>query len=195
MKKLLLIATLLWFTYPAQASPITWHFFGTTTANSVYNNMSIVGLSFELRIFLDSNLVGTTVPNLSDVFFNGPHQGVIEISGLGVLPLNPFNNVQYFAPGGLVTGVQYNQPFFSDIQFPSSISNDSLHITPIAPVAPGLNNSIEFLGPNGLNGRGAVSLFSATAEPATVPEGGSASILLFIGLVAIKLVRRRIALT
>jgi hypothetical protein len=191
MKKLLLVATLLWFSSPAQGTPLTWRFTGTTLSPSMYNNNSIVGLNFELRISLDTNLVGTTVMNLADVFFTGPHQGVVEINTVGVLPVNAFTNVQYFAPGGLVTGVQYNQPAFSGIQFPSSISSDSLHLTPIAPVAPGTIDTIQVMGPNGLGLRGEVATFAATLETNPVPEAGSTAAFLFIGLAAIRLVRRK----
>lgn len=195
MKKFLLIATLLWFNWRAEASPITWRFTGVATSPSQYNSASIAGSNFELRILLDTNLVGQTFGNLADVFFIGPHQGVVEIAGLGVLPVNNFTNVQYFAPGGLVTGVQFNQPAFSDIVFASSISSDALHITPIAPVAPiPTDNTLEsgVFGPNGLALFGTVSVFSATAEPETVPEGGSTASLLLLGLVAIVSVRCRI---
>jgi hypothetical protein len=192
MKKILLMATLLWFSRPAQASPITWRFTGIANSPSQYNSASIAGLNFELRIFLDTNLLGQT-GMLADVFFSGPHQGVVELTGLGVLPVNNFANVQYFAPGGLVTGVQFNQPAFSDIMFASSISSDSLHLTPIAPVAPIVSdNTLEsgVFGPNGLALFGTVTVFSATAEPQAVPEGSSTASLLVVGLIAIQLCAR-----
>ena len=191
MKKLLLVAALLWFSSPAHGTPLTWRFTGTTLSPSLYNGNPIVGLNFELRIFLDTNLVATTSQNLADVFFTGPHQGVVEVDTVGILPVNAFNNVQYFAPGGLVTGVQYNQPAFSGIQFPSSISSDPLHLTPIAPVAPGAIDTIQVIGPNGLGLRGEVATFAATLETSAVPEAGSAAELLCIGLAAIRFLRRK----
>jgi hypothetical protein len=192
MKKILLVVTLLWFTCPAQGAPITWRFSGITNASSQYIGSPIGGLNFELRIFLDTDLVGTTVGSLSDVFFAGPHQGEIEISGFSQpLPLNQFLDVQHFASSGVVTGVQYRQPAFSGIQFASSISSDPLHLTPISPVAPNSFNTIEFVGPNGLNGRGAVSFFSATLATTSAPEGGTTAGMICAGLVAVTLVRWR----
>jgi hypothetical protein len=119
-----------------------------------------------------------------------PHQGEVAIETLGVLPVNPFNNVQYFAPGGLVTGVQFNQPAFSDISFDSVISTDSLQLGPIAPTAPSAsNNSLQsgVFGPNGLFVSGEVATFSAVI----VPEASSAALFLTSALVMLGLLRRR----
>ena len=138
------------FASPAYASPLTWLFSGTTSASSQFNGMSIGSEHFELRIFLDTDLVGMKFGNLADVFFTGPHQGEATIDALGVLPVNAFLNVQYFAPGGLVTGVQYIEPptGFSGIQFGSPISSDSLHLGPIAPTAPlALFDTLSFQDP------------------------------------------------
>jgi len=176
------------------AVPITWTFSGTTSASSQYNGMSVGGLSFELRILLDTDLVAVDPMGLADVFFTGPHQGVVEITTLGVLPLNPFNNVQYFAPGGLVTGVQFNQPAFSDIMFDSVITSDSLHLVPIAPTAPSAsNNTLQsgLFGPNGLFFSGEVTTFSATLGSA-VPESDSTVLLLGLVLIPLGFLRRRL---
>jgi len=174
------------------AVPLTWHFTGTTSGSSQYNSMSIGGLSFDLRILLDTDLVSEPPSSLADIFFTGPHQGEVEIESLGVLPVNPFGNVQYFAPGGLVTGVQFNQPAFSDIMFASNISSDSTHLTPIAPTAPNANNTLQsgVFGPGGLFLSGSVATFSATTT-AAVPEGGSTALLLTSALGALGLLRRR----
>jgi hypothetical protein len=102
-----------------------------------------------------------TDPSLAAVVFFGPHQGEVEIETLGVLPVDPFLNVQHFAPGG----VQFNQvnAGFSGIQFNSGISSDSKHLRPIAPTAPNVSNTISFSGPNGLLGSAeVVNTFSAT---------------------------------
>jgi hypothetical protein len=186
-RMILLIATSFLIASSLHAVPLTWHFSGTTSSSSEFNGMPIAqGLNYELRIFLNTNLVGTTFPDLADVFFFGPHQGEVEIETLGVLPVDPFADVQYFAPGGLVTGVQFTFPF-SGIQFNSSISSDSLHLTPIAPTAPNTFNTIDFFGPNGLSLFGAVvNTFSAT----TVPEGGSTALLLTSALVVLGFLRR-----
>jgi hypothetical protein len=148
------------------AVPLTWRFSGTTSSSTEFNGMPIAqGLNYELRIFLDTDLIGMKPdPSLADVFFFGPHQGEVEIETLGVLPVDQFFNVQYFAPGGLVTGVQYeSNAGFSGIQFNSPISNDSMHLGPIPPTAPNAFNTISFSGPNGLFGSSeVVNTFSAT---------------------------------
>jgi hypothetical protein len=182
------------------ADPITWRFVGTTSSlgqGSQYNGMAIAGLDFELRIFLDTDEVGIKPTNLSDVSF-GSHQGEVEIETLGVLPVNMFLDVQYFAPssaGGLPTGINYYQspaPLFNDIMFPSAITSDALHLLPIPPTAPGLNNSLRIAGPDGLSAVGVVATFSATLEgPTSVPESGSTALLLTPALVALGFVRRR----
>jgi hypothetical protein len=191
----LCIATSFLIASTLPAVPLTWIFSGTTSSNSQYNGMSIGGLAFELQIFLDTDLVAVHPMNLADVFFFGPHQGQVEIATLGVLPVNPFNNVQYFAPGGLVTGVQYVEPptGFSGILFNTSISSDSLHLGPIAPTAPGVNNTVDFSGPNGLFIiGGVVNTFSAVLSPAQVPEGGSTALLLTSSLIGLGFLRGRI---
>jgi hypothetical protein len=187
--KILLLAASFLIAPCLYAVPLTWHFSGTTSSSSEFNRMPIAqGLNYELRIFLNTNLVGTTFPFLADVFFFGPHQGEVEIETLGVLPVFQFDDVQYFAPAGLVTGVQFNNPFFSGILFNSSISSDSMHLGPIAPTAPRANSAISFSGPNGLFLEFAeVNTFSAT----TVPEGGSTALLLTSALVALGSLRRR----
>ena len=73
---------------PVQAAPLTWSFSGTTSSSSQFNGMSIAGLDYELRVFLDTDLVGFDPPNLSDIMFDGPHQAQVEIATLGVLPVN-----------------------------------------------------------------------------------------------------------
>jgi hypothetical protein len=171
------------------AVPLTWDFRGTTISGSVLNGTPIEGLAFELRIFLDTNLVGTKTPG-ADVIFDGPHNGEVEIESHGVIPTS-FTDVEYFAPpGDGVTGVQFVQgPGKSFILFPSSISNDPLHLTPIAPTAPlaSGNHTIEVLGLN-FDLRGDVATFSAT----TVPEAGSTALLLTSALVTLGFLRRRI---
>ena len=62
--------------------------------------MSIGGLAYELRIFLDTDLVPLDF-GTPDIQFSGPHQGEIDIATLGTLPLNPISRVLYHAPGGL----------------------------------------------------------------------------------------------
>ena len=190
LKKLLLIPSVL-VTSTLYAVPLTWNFSGTTDSGSTYNGMSIEGLAFELRIFLDTNLAGVKDPNNPEVSFFGPFQGEAEIETLDVLPVDEFLFVQYFAPGGLVTSVIYYQPGFSDIAFPSSISGDSLHLGPIPPTAPNFNDDIEFGGPNSLFVFGTVTNFSATTSGNTVPESGSTALFLTSALVALALLRRR----
>jgi hypothetical protein len=86
-----------------------------------------------------------------EVSFVGAFQGEIEIETLGVLPVDPFDYVQNFALGGLVTELIYYENFvFNNIQFNSSISNDSLHLGAIPPTAPNAFPTIGFSGPNGL---------------------------------------------
>jgi len=173
-RTIVLIATSFLITSYIYAVPLTWNFSGTTSASSSFNDTPIApGLNYELKIFLDTDVMGRTVPGLADVFFDGPFQGEVEIETLGVLPVDQFNNVQYFAPGGLVTGVQFTAPF-SDIQFASSISSDSLHLTPITPTAPTtLNNTIDFFGPNDLSLVGeVVNTFSATIVPSDADADG-----------------------
>ncbi len=195
-KKLVLIASAFLVHSSLFAVPLTWHFTGTTSGGSEYNNAAIGGLAFELRVFLDTDLVGVNPMNLGDVFFSGPHQGEVEIQTLGVLSVNPFNNVQYFKSAGLVSGVQFNQPAFSDIRFSSSISSDPLHLGPIAPTAPNANNTLQsgVFGPNGLVLFGQVATFSATVESnggsTQVPDGGSTALCLASALAGLGYLRR-----
>ena len=179
------------------ATPLVWKFAGTASAASQYDGSSIAGLTFEVRIFLDTSLPAVDPMGLADVFFLGPHSGQVEIQGLGVKPLNPFTNVQYFAPSGMVTGVQFNQPAFSDIFFASAISSDSLHLTPIAPTMPvATNNTLQsgVMGPNGLFLSGIVQTFSAvaTATPDPVPDTTSTVGLWVPILLSVAFLRRRV---
>jgi hypothetical protein len=168
-RTILLIATSFLIASSLHAVPLTWRFSGTTSSSTEFNGTPIAqGLNYELRIFLDTDLLGMKDPTLADVFFFGPHQGEVEIETLGVLPVDQFLDVQYFAPGGLVTGVQFNEfnAGFSGIQFNSSISGDSMHLGPIAPTAPNVFNTVSFSGPNGLFGSlEVVNTFSATTVP------------------------------
>jgi hypothetical protein len=162
-RTILLLATSFLIASSLHAVPITWRFSGTTSSSTQYNGTPIAqGLNYELRIFLNTDLIGMkTDPSLAAVFFFGPHQGEVEIETLGVLPVDQFLNVQHFAPGG----VQFNQfnAGFSGIQFNSGISSDSMHLGPIAPTAPNASNTISFSGPNGLLGSAeVVNTFSAT---------------------------------
>jgi hypothetical protein len=177
------------------AVPLTWNFVGTTVSATDENGNpapGFEGLAFELRIFVDTSIVGHGGGGLADVFFDGPFQGETEIETHGVLP-EGFRNVQYFAPGGLVTGVQYveGNTGFSGILFPSSISSDSLHLGPIPPTAPiNVSSTIGFSGPNDLRVMGKVSTFSATLAT-TVPDAGSTALLLTSTLVTLGFLRRQ----
>jgi hypothetical protein len=71
-KSAAVIFVLLLFVPSLSADPLTWVFKGTTSAGSQFNGNRIVGLSFELQIFLDTNQMGAKSP-LADVFFAGPH--------------------------------------------------------------------------------------------------------------------------
>ena len=178
---------------PVHATPLTWLFSGTTSSSSQFNGMSIAGLDYELRVFLDTDLVGFDPPNLSDIMFAGPHQAQVEIETLGVLPVNMIPWVEYFAPGGQVTGIQLRIPFFHGILFPSSISSDFLQLGPIPPTAPssgGLGPVNPIQGPNGLTLSGSVATFEAALSPTAVPESSTA-LLLSSGLVALGFLRRR----
>ena len=100
--------------------------------SSQFNGMSIGGLAYELRIFLDTDLVPLDF-GTPDIQFSGPHQGEIGIATLGTLPLNPISRVLYHAPGGLgnpVTEVQFYAPAFNAAHFASSVTNDSEHLWP-----------------------------------------------------------------
>jgi hypothetical protein len=186
MKRMILpIVTSCLIASSVHAVPLTWDFRGTTISPSVLNGTPIVGLAFELRIFLDTNLVGMPGGG-ADVIFDGPNDGEVEIESHGVLPTS-FDHVEYFAPNGLVTGVQFIQFGKFSILFSSSISSDSLHLTPIAPTGPiASNNTVEVLA-NGLDLFGEVATFSAT----TVPEGGSTALLLTSALVTLGFLRRQ----
>jgi len=194
-KSALVIFVLLLFVPSLFADPITWVFTGTTSAGSQFNGNPIVGLPFELQIFLDTNQVGLPSPMLSDIFFVGPHPGEIEIQGLGIEPMDPFTNyVGYFLGSpNQVTGVELNQPPFNQISFSSAISSDFLHLTPISPVTPNpLSNGLSMLtGPNGLFVDGTVDTFSAVVVSS--PENSTVTMLIcaFIAVGALRLARRR----
>jgi hypothetical protein len=191
-KSAAVIFVLLLFVPSLFADPLTWVFTGTTSAGSQFNGNPIVGLSFELQIFLDTNQVGMTSPVLADVFFvGGP--GEIKIQGLGIEPTNPFNQVAYFLGSpNQVTGVSLFQPPFNDVLFSSAISSDFLHLTPISPVTPEPSfNGLSMLpGPNGLLVFGTVDTFSAAVV--STPENSTATMLIcaFIAVGALRLARR-----
>jgi hypothetical protein len=193
-KSAAVIFLFLLFVPSLSATPLTWIFLGTTTAGSQFNGSPSVGLTFELRVFLDTNQVGMTVAGLSDVFFGGPHPSEIEIQGLGIKPLNNFTNIGYFlelpVSAHQAMGVELNQPSFNQILFPNVISTDALHLTPISPVTPAGFNTLSMIqGPNGLFVNGTVNTFSAVA----VPETSTATMLVcaFAMIGALRLKRRR----
>lgn len=191
-KSAAVIFVLLLFVPSLFADPLTWIFKGMTSAGSQFNGNPIVGRSFELQIFLDTNQVGMTVGGLADVFFVGPHPGEIEIQGLGIEPMDAFTNVAYFVGSpNQVTGVELTQPAFNQVLFSSAISSDFLHLTPISPVTPdplfsGLQNDLT--GPNGLVVSGTVDTFSAVSSP----ENSTVTMLIcsFIAVGALRLARR-----
>jgi hypothetical protein len=194
-KSAAVIFALLLFVPSLSATPLTWIFMGTTTAGSQFNGSPTVGLTFELRVFLDTSQVGMTVAGLSDVFFGGPHPSEIEIQGLGIKPLNNFTNIGYFlelpVSAHQAIGVELNQPSFNQILFPNVISTDALHLTAISPVTPDprFNTLSMIQGPNGLFVNGTVNTFSAVA----VPETSTATMLIcaFAMVGALLLKRRR----
>ena len=193
---ILLIVTSCLIASSLHAIPLTWHFIGTTDSSSTYNGGSIEGLSFDLRISLDTNLLGVKQEGLSDVQFAGPFQGEVKVGTLPVLPLDRFENVLYFIfvpPHSLgVQGGEFDQTFGRFfINFPSSISDDILHLNPISPVAPNQQSSSLIAGgPNELVLSGSVRLFSATTT--TVPDGGSTVSLLGCGLLGLAALRRKL---
>ena len=192
-KSAAVIFVLLLFVPSLSADPLTWVFTGTTSAGSQFNGNPIVGLSFELQIFLDTNQVGMKFPQLADVFFVGPHPGEIEIQGLGIEPMDAFTNVGYFLGSpNQVTGVELNQPAFNQLLFSSAISGDFLHLTPISPVTPSppFNGLSMLTGPNGLFVSGTVDTFSAAVVSS--PENSTATMLIcaFIAVGVLRLARR-----
>jgi hypothetical protein len=192
-KSAAVIFVLLLFVPSLFADPLTWVFTGTTSAGSQFNGNSIVGLSFELQIFLDTNQVGMTHPPLADVFFGGPHPGEIDIQGLGIEPMNAFTNVGYFLGSpNQVTGVELNQPAFNQLSFSSAISSDFLHFTPISPVTPNppFNELSMLTGPNGLVVSGTVDTFSAAVVPSSENSTVTMLICAFIAVGALRLARR-----
>jgi hypothetical protein len=60
--------------------------FGPHIAGSQFNGNPIVGLSFEIRILLDTSQVGMTIPGLADVFFAGPIKVKSRYRGLESSP-------------------------------------------------------------------------------------------------------------
>jgi hypothetical protein len=189
-KSALVIFVLLLFVPSLFADPITWVFTGTTSAGSQFNGNPIVGLPFELQIFLDTNQVGMPSPMLSDIFFVGPHPGEIEIQGLGIEPMG-FTMVGYFLGSpNQVTGVEMFQLGFNELLFSSPISSDPLHLTPISPVTPTSNGLSMLMGPNGLVVNGTVDTFSAAVV--STPENSTATMLIcaFIAVGALRLARR-----
>jgi hypothetical protein len=181
------------FASPLHAVPLTWVLSGTTTSASQFNGMGIGGLDYELRIFLDTDIVGNKPPNLGDVQFIGPHQAEVEIETLGILPTNMIPWVENFDNNGQVTAITLRLPAFNTVQFASSISNDPLHLTPIPPTAAasgGISGGSPLLGPNGLILIGPVTTFSAVLSATSVPEP-SLGLLLGPMLLALACLRRR----
>ncbi len=192
------LALLFVIAYPVHAAPLTWHFSGTASSSSEFNSMPIGGLDFELRFFLDTDLVPFMGnPSFPDIMFIGPHQGEVEIETLGVVPVNAANKVEYHSPGGLgnpVTAVHFYAPSPHFIMFASPILSDSSHLAPVPPTAPtngALSMFFPLQGPNGLSLSGPVTIFSATLSATAVPEGGSTALLFTSALVAFGLLKRR----
>ncbi len=135
---------------------------------------------FHITISLDTNLVG--VADASGVTFTGPFAGQIEIGSL-VVPIFPVGSVQYLTGPGEFVGTQFDITFEV---FSSSISSDTLHLSPIQ-----LTNTIgsgnyyggELVaeGPNGLAVFGSIKQFSATV----VPDTGSTAVLFSFAVVVL----------
>src|SRR5262245_5166736 len=84
---------------PMDASPLTWFFTGKTTADGTFNGRPIAqDLYFQLRVFLDTDLVGERLDNPEVIFSDpkGPLLAEVAIETLGVLPVTPFAAVEYF---------------------------------------------------------------------------------------------------
>ena len=185
-----LIVVSFFFAAPVHAVPLRWTFSGSTGTTSQFNGMPVGGLDVKFRIFLDTSLVASPLSlDRNDVIFFGPFQGELDLETFGVLPVFPISSVENFAPSqGGVVGVEYTQAGKSFINFPSIISADRAHLSPILPAAPTSIDTIHFGGPNGLDLVVKVETFSATAA---VPEGGSTALLLTSGLIALRYLRRR----
>jgi hypothetical protein len=196
-KIVLLILGSFLFASSVHAVPLTWTFSGTTsmTLPSEYNGTPAQGLDFEFRIFLDTDAMvfAPSIP-FNDVIFPGPFQGEINLETFGLLPVFPISSVENFAPSqGDVRGVEYTQPFAgkSFINFPSFISSDRTDLTPIPPIAPLAPSGVRIAGPNNLDLRAQVAIFSATVSETAVPEGGSTAVLLAASLAVVGFLRRR----
>jgi hypothetical protein len=145
---------------PVHASPLTWFFFGTVTVPSEYHGTPIAGHSFELQIFLDTDVVGFHFG--SEVSFGGA-MGEVKITGLDPIGLR-FTRVAYGTTGNTadrlnVTAVFYDQIVGSaepsgQIKFDSPIvsldRNMPLHLTPIERHEPSADfNTLLFGVPDG----------------------------------------------
>jgi hypothetical protein len=197
---------------PAHASPLTWFFFGTVTGPSEYHGTPIAGHSFELQIFLDTDLVGFHLDGSSEVSFSGgPSMGEVKITGLDPIGLTfsraaysttckdananfcqPNTNPALFR-GLNVVGVFYDQsagPFSGSIKFDAPIASlDAVpfHPAPIERHTPSPEfNGLVFRLPdgNGVTVSARVSTFAA-------PEGGSALLFLTLALMALGFLRLR----
>jgi hypothetical protein len=194
LKKLLLIASL-FVTSSLHATPLIWNFVGTAGPDSTFEENSIEGLSFNLQIFLNTNLVGHKEPGSVEVFFNGPFEGqvIINFPGhpFGVVPVDTFGSVANFMEGGQVTSVvTFQTPLgFGEqfVLFDQPISSNPFHLTPIPQTPTSAGSFLNFTGPNDLEVFGNVTSFSAVLN--TVPEVDSTALLLTSALVALGFVR------
>jgi hypothetical protein len=173
---------------PLHADPLVWTFTGTTAPGSQFGGgMLQVGLRLELRIFLDTSLVGFPNPPgfpQTEVTFGGPFSGEVDIETLPVrLPLDSFSSVQTFGSitNNVLSGAIFRQPSFNDVLF-DPFSTDIRFLTPIPPRMTTTNNGLSGVtGPGGLFVNATVNTFSAVL----VPEGGSTAVFLTSGLAAL----------
>jgi hypothetical protein len=174
----------------ATATPLNWVFTGTASEQadfdlpSNYNGMPIAaGTPFTLTVFVNTDVVGVHPPGLSDILFSGPFQAEVQIGSLGTLPLNSFDDVQYFAENGAVAGVQFDQGARTFANFSPSIPTDILHLTAFGPVSLNGNQFVNSLfGPNLALGVSGYTIFAAITPVAAAADGGTTVYLFASGL-------------
>jgi hypothetical protein len=190
---------------PVHATPITWFFEGAITSPGEFS-----GRPFELRVFLDTDLVGGTSIGLSDVIFGTGFRGEVEIFGFPPIAVNPFLSVQYSAPcidptparcfdptspdfaGREITGVAIGSGS-NAIQFDSPIGflrTAPFHLAPLPRSVPFQGVGIDFTLASGVSVHARVGTFCADFVPCAVPEGSSV-LYLTVALIALGFLRRR----
>jgi hypothetical protein len=183
------------------ATPLNWVFTGTTAADAdtefgiVPSNFKGVpitaGTPFTLTIFVDTSIMRSP-GGFSDITFDGPFQGQVQIGSLGTLLLEQFANVEHSDDNGQLAGVEFTQQGHKTFtNFSPKLAIDPLHLTPFGPVSlNGLQELGSLLGPDLAFGVAGYATFVAITPSSGVPDAGSTAYLFALGLLLLLTLKR-----